>query len=189
MKSEAAGAAEAFNPYAPPAARLDDAASAGQGPVFFPVSTAKLALMSVFTLGLYEIYWFYKNWKLLQQNFGANVNAPIRAVFYPLISYPLFKRVREHAATLGVEGSLPAGALAIVVFLFALVWQLPGGWGMLGLLGVAPLLLVQRTVNRINRKVAPQADANSRLSGWNVVGLVVGTILLALAFIGAFFGE
>src|SRR6266571_6685632 len=29
---------------------------------FFVVSPAKLAIMSVATLGLYQIYWFYRNW-------------------------------------------------------------------------------------------------------------------------------
>ena len=38
-----------------------------ESPIFFPVSTLKLILMSIVTFGSYEIYWFYKNWKLLNQ--------------------------------------------------------------------------------------------------------------------------
>jgi hypothetical protein len=31
-------------------------------PMYFPVSRLKLAVMSTCTLGIYELYWFYKNW-------------------------------------------------------------------------------------------------------------------------------
>lgn len=31
-------------------------------PYYFPVSNTKLVLMSLATLGFYELYWFYKNW-------------------------------------------------------------------------------------------------------------------------------
>jgi hypothetical protein len=34
--------------------------------MFFPVSLFKLTVMSLFTLGLYEIYWFYRNWQLIK---------------------------------------------------------------------------------------------------------------------------
>ena len=36
-------------------------------PLYFPVSNTKLVLLSVCTLGLYEFYWFYKNWALVKE--------------------------------------------------------------------------------------------------------------------------
>ena len=45
-----------FNPYAAPAAAVADAAPASGEALFFPVSRLKFALMSLATLGLYEIY-------------------------------------------------------------------------------------------------------------------------------------
>ena len=32
-------------------------------PPFFAVPLWKLALMSFFTFGIYELYWFYRNWQ------------------------------------------------------------------------------------------------------------------------------
>src|SRR5688500_20300310 len=114
MKTEAADS-DGFNPYAAPAARVDEVAPAGPDAVFFAVSMLKLTVMGVFTFGFYNVYWFYKNWKCVQQ-LGDDVNAPIRAVFYPLVSYGLFKRVREHAARVGVAAGCPAGMLAVSRF-------------------------------------------------------------------------
>ena len=189
MKAAQAVQGQGFNPYATPRAEVADAAYAGTEPVFFPVSLLKLALMSLVTLGLYEIYWFYKNWKCVQQNDGDKVNAPIRAFFYPLVSYSLFKRIRDHADKAQVETGLQAGLLAITIFVLAALWRLPDPWWVVSMLGFLPLLPVQSTVNELNRKLVPQAPTNSHFSGWNIAGLVVGGILLVMALIGAFVGE
>ena len=177
-----------MNPYAAPAAKVDAEESAPE-PVFFPVGELKLALMSIVTLGLYEVYWFYKNWKCVQRNSGEKVSAPLRAIFYPVISYPLFKRIRSHAKTSGVEADFPAGALACAVFVMTLLWRLPDPWWLAGFLGVAPLLPVQGAANAVNRKLAPAADANTAFSGWNILGLVGGGLVVVLAIIGAFVPE
>ncbi|HSA90506.1 MAG TPA: hypothetical protein VLF42_11465 [Burkholderiales bacterium] len=174
-----------MNPYAAPTAKVDAAASAPE-PVFFAVSGLKLALMSVVTLGLYEVYWFYKNWKCVQRNSGDRVNAPLRAIFYPVISYPLFKRIRSHAQGSGVQADFPAGALAGAVFVLTLLWRLPDPWWLAGFLGVVALLPVQAAANAINRKQAPAADPNTRFTGWNILGLVAGGLVVILAIIGAF---
>ena len=175
-----------MNPYAAPTARVEDAAARPEAePVFFAVSLVKLALMSIVTLGLYEIYWFYKNWKCVERNAGDKVNAPIRSVFYPIMSYSLFRRVREHAKRSGVAG-FPAGWLAVALFLVTVLWRLPDPWWLVSFLGFLPLVPVQKSVNAINAKLAPAADANARFTGWNVFGLVVGGIVLALSVVGAF---
>jgi hypothetical protein len=188
MKTAQAVQAQGFNPYAAPKAEVADP-STRMAPVFYPVSLLKLTLMSLATFGLYEIYWFYKNWKCVQRNDGYKVNAPIRAFFYPLMSYDLFKRIRGHADKAQLGPRLQAGLLAATIFVLAALWRLPDPWWLVSLLGFLPLLPVQSTVNEINRKLAPQAGINGRFSGWNVVGLVVGGILLLFALVGTFIGE
>jgi hypothetical protein len=172
-----------MNPYAAPAARVDEVAAGGPDPVFFAVSVLKLTVMSVFTLGFYNIYWFYKNWKCVQL-LGDDVNAPVRAVFYPLVSYGLFKRVREHAGRAGVDAGFPAGILALGLFLIYVVGQFVDPSGLSALSGVLLLLPVQRTVNAINRKLAPNADPNARFSGVNIFWLVAGSLILMAALVG-----
>src|SRR5687768_6989550 len=88
------------NPYAPPKAAVGDLASgAGQEAVFFAVSCTKLALMSLATFGLYQLYWSYKNWQCVARLNDEKLNAPIRAFFYTLTSYYLFRKLEERAAS------------------------------------------------------------------------------------------
>jgi hypothetical protein len=170
------------NPYAAPKAALADVPQAGAGePVFFPVSGLKLALMSLVTFGLYEVYWFYKNWQCLQR-LGHKLNAPIRAVFYPLTAWWLFKPIAEQARKAGL--SLQAGGLALAVLIFGGLWRLPEPWWLVSLLGFLPLLPVQQVVNDLNRQVAPDADPNSRFTGANIAALVLGGVLIILTLIG-----
>jgi hypothetical protein len=170
------------NPYAAPKAALADVPQAGTSePLFFPVSRLKLTVMSIATFGLYEVYWFYKNWQCLQR-LGHKLNAPIRAVFYPLTAWWLFKPVAGHAQKAGL--SLPAGGLAVAVFIFGGLWRLPDPWWLVSLLSFLPLLPVQGVVNELNRQAAPDADPNSRFTGANIVALVLGAIFIALVLIG-----
>jgi hypothetical protein len=175
-----------FNPYAAPKSQVDDQPVAGDaGPAFFPVSPLKLAVMSLVTLNIYQIYWFYKNWKCAKELTGEKLNAPIRAVFYPLTSYFLFKKIREHADKVHAGVSIQAGLLALAVLMLATLWRLPDPYWLVTYLGFLPLLPVQSAVNEINRKVAPDADTNNRFRGWNIAGLVIGGPLLVLAIVGA----
>ena len=189
MKTSQTAGASAFNPYAAPTAAVADAVPAGGEAVFFPVSLLKLTLMSIATLGLYHLYWFYKNWKCVQQNYGEDVNAPIRAFFYPFAAYPLFTRIRDHARRAQVPGTLQAGMLALTLFILAMASRMPDPWWLASLGIFLPMLPVQSTVNEINRKLAPQADRNTRFSGWNIVALALASILVVLGLIGTFFGE
>jgi Domain of unknown function (DUF4234) len=173
------------NPYAAPKARVDDGAAAGE-PAFFAVSRLKLVVMSVVTFGLYQIYWFYKNWKAMQAS-GARLNAPIRAVFYPLTAYWLFRHVRERAIAAQIAPHHQAGPLAAVLFaVYALTFWLPDPWWLLGYLTILAVLPVQATVDQINRELTPEADPNVRFSGWNIFGIVVGVLILVLGLIGIF---
>jgi hypothetical protein len=186
MTTESTGKS-AYNPYATPTAPLQQATASAE-PAFFPVTTLKFAVMSFVTLGLYEVYWFYKNWKCVQRN-GEDVIAPIRAIFYPIMSYALYRRVRDKGKDLGVSGGLGAGWLAVLTFIGAMLWRLPDPWWLISLLAFLPILPVQVVINDINRAVAPNADPNARFSGWNIFGIVVGGLLLILAIVGTFIDE
>jgi hypothetical protein len=179
--------ASAVDPYAVPKAKVEDAAPAADGgTAYFLVSLPKLGVMCVATFNIYQIYWFYKNWKNAQRLASANVNAPIRAFFYGLTSYWLFRLMREHATSVDPALSLPAGPLALAVLALALAANLPDPYWLVTLLGFLPLVPVQAAVNRVNRRLAPDADPNARFNGWNIAGVILGGLLVALAVLGMF---
>jgi hypothetical protein len=71
------------NPYAPPNAVVADipVADVTHEAPLFAVSAFKLVIMSVFTLGLYQIYWFYRNWTCIKERDRSRILPALRSIF------------------------------------------------------------------------------------------------------------
>jgi hypothetical protein len=150
-------------------------------PLYFSVSKTKLILMSIFTLGLYEIYWFYKNWKQIKISTRQNLRPFWRAIFSVFFCYALFKNVQESTDEYGGRQEINPGWLAAGYILMSMMYKLPDPFWVLSLLAFLPLLPVQGAINRINATVAPAAVRNTNFSVKNILGMVIGGIILTLA--------
>jgi hypothetical protein len=174
------------NPYAPPLASVEDIASTytpDREPPFFPVSLTKLAIMSICTLSLYEIYWFYQNWRRIKQREGGSLIPVARAIFGVIFCYACFARIRDHDASAGAA-KLAAGPLAAGWIILTVSWKLPDPYWWVTMLAFLFMLPVQAHANRLNAAAAPGHDENSKFRGWNWVGILVGATFLLLAAIG-----
>jgi hypothetical protein len=154
-------------------------------PPFFAVSLLKLAVLSTCTFGLYEIYWFWRNWNRIRVSGEPEITPSLRAVFLIFYCYPCFIRVKLAGIGRGVIPAPPIGILAICYILMTFSWRLPGPLWLISFLKVTLLLPIQFYVNRINAVVSPGHDPNSRFGAWNWIATVAGSILLILAIIGS----
>jgi len=151
---------------------------------FFDVSVAKLVVMSIVTLGVYQIYWFYKNCQLARER-GEDIWPLPRALFSPLFAFELFKRVRSTGRDAGVLAVANAGGLAWMYFLLQAMWRLPGLFSLTGFATVLPLVSVQRDIARVHQVLGFDPHVNDRFTWMNVVGIIVGSLFLLLIVIGA----
>lgn len=151
-----------------------------------PMSEVKLALLSLATLGLYELYWFYRNWKLRKQVRKSDVSPFWRAFFAPIFAFSLFEDVLSEARRVRVSVGWSAGELGVAFLLLSAAWRLPDPYWMVTLLSFVPLVLVQRVINKANAKSANPGPVNQSYSVLNVVGIVLGGLVLLLGIIGTF---
>ena len=158
-------------------------------PMFFPVSLLKLVVMSTVTFGIYELYWFYRNWKLIKQRTSRDIMPFWRAFFAFFFCYSFFKEVKDSAASRSVVVGFSPGLLAVAWIGVTLCWRLPDPYWLVDTLAVLALLPVQKVVNEVNASFAPNHAPNVRFSGWNIAGIVFGGLLLVLAIIGTFLPE
>jgi hypothetical protein len=175
------------NPFSPPKAQVADIATApaqGTGtPLFFAVSTRKLAVMFLCTFSLYQYLWLYQNWKLVRQRTGEKLTPALRTFFAVFFCYALFKRIREQGmATTGTQ--LAAGSLATLWTVLALLGNLPEPWFFMSFFTLVPLLTVQTVVNDINAVAAPGHAPNNTFSPLNWVAIVIGGLFIGLVLIG-----
>jgi hypothetical protein len=127
-------------------------------PLYFAVSKAKLIVLSLVTLGLYEIYWFYKNWKLIKSRTGLSIRPFWRALFAVFYCHSLFKSVQESAISHDCRSSVSPGWLAFLYVALTVAWRLPDPYGLVSLLTFLPLLPVQAAINEINARAASTAQ-------------------------------
>ena len=93
--------------------------------IFFTTSTTKLIVMSLFTLGLYGIYWFYKNWVVIKKITGKNIWPFWRAVFSIFFMYSCFKNMLVYAQERNIEAKAPIGLLASINIILFFVPSIP----------------------------------------------------------------
>ena len=177
------------NPYATPSAFASadvpfDAVIAQ--PPFFAVSITKLVVMSICTFGMYELYWFYQNWKRVKQREGTNIVPWARAFFGIFFCYALFEHVRDFDSEGGEHADLAAGPLAAGWIITTLLSRLPDPYWLVSLAAVVFVVPVQLQMNEINATMVPTHDPNARFSAANWVGAVLGAILCVLGVAGTF---
>lgn len=151
---------------------------------YYAISNTKLVMLSVLTFGLYEIYWFYKQWQFVKKAKDLKVTPWARGLFAPLFAYPLFKHIFELAREAGQKNNPSAGWLALAYFILASMGRLPD-WGWIISFGsVLPLFPAQNRINLLWSKKHPD-DAVSTTFTWKEVAvMIIGGIILLLALFG-----
>ncbi|GBD98851.1 hypothetical protein BMS3Abin07_00879 [bacterium BMS3Abin07] len=158
-------------------------------PIYFAVSPLKLVMMSICTLGIYELYWFYKNWVLIKERESLDIRPFWRAFFAYFFCYSFFKKVQASAEGISLKKSISPGILATGWIVLTLLWKLPAPYWIVTYFAVIFLLPVQSLMNNINDAVAPGHDKNGKFTGWNIFGVVVGGLFFALILLSTFLPE
>jgi hypothetical protein len=154
-------------------------------PHWFLVGGVKLAVMFVGTLGLYQLYWFYKQWDRVRDA-GDNVAPAPRALFSLLFCYSLFRRIVDSTHAVGVITRVPPALLAVGFIVPSLMWKAEGLASFLGFLAFVPMVAAQRLANLVALRQGSTEDRNTRLTWLNWVSVVVTSLLLALVALGTF---
>jgi hypothetical protein len=157
-------------------------------PLYFAVSKNKLAVLSVCTLGLYHLYWFYKHWQTIKRNEGSDISPFWRTFFCIFYQRALFRSIKETAELYGVEANYNPLVLSLAYIGLNCCARFGiAGW-MLGLCAFYPLAVAQTAANRINAAVAPAHDRNDQFTAANIIAIVLGGLFLMLALLGTIFG-
>lgn len=158
----------------------------GPAPVlgpYFPVSMWKFVVMSLLTLGIYDIYWTYYQWKRIRDREREELSPFWRTFFGFLWNFSLLPRIAasgaKHQVPVGWNGT--ALALGYLVSQFSLLLPMP--WQMIGFVAFAPLIPAAITIERINRAAGATEDPNARFSGGNWIAMILGGPIILLALL------
>jgi len=151
---------------------------------FYPVSVGKFLLLSIITFGLYPIFWFAKNWRLVKDQEKSNIYPIARAIFGVFFFSNLASKVLKSAKERGYDRSYSPGLLAVGYFMLSLLFKLQNNYWLLGFLSLFPFIPVLEAILYNNEKSQnPQRDFDRYKTG-EIVALVIGGILWLLVLIG-----
>lgn len=188
------------NIYAAPLANLDGQTSEGTDSRFYVVSTRKLLVLYFITLGLYHLYWNYKNWALHKQATGEGVWPVPRAIFSVFFTHSLFHEIAENDMTHErAEWNADSNATFMVLLVIGgniLERMASKGLGspMTDIASIAFLvptgLLLKKVQMEINARCGdPAGSSNASFSGANIAWCVAGAVYWALVILGIFFTD
>lgn len=180
------------NIYQAPAAPLLESAQEGD---FFVTSIRKMVIMYVATMGVYSLYWFYKQWSSQRTSMQENIWPFMRAFFSIFFVHALARRMNERQAAKQLD-SLPYSDVAtwfVVITVVTTVVTFGKNYlelpllvtiaaDLSGFLCLAPLIGLQRNANQASGE--PSGERNSGISAANVLCMVPGLLLWAAVIWG-----
>lgn len=171
------------------------------GAAFYVVAPGKFLVLAVATMGVYSLYWFYKNWSLQRRAYGLNIWPVPRAIFAVFFTHQLFRAIDSQAHERGHSPSWNANSQATLYVALAIVSHVTsrlsdsassGTAFLLLSLGLAvasaaPLLAAQKVANLS----AGDADgsSNASLTAGSAIAIVLGLLMWGTVALGLFMGE
>lgn len=150
------------------------------------ISVEKFVLLSVLTLGLYEVWWMYKAWRFFQQQEKSDISPAARAIFSLFFLYSLMEKILEYAKEKGYSENYSVIALFLGYIAVNLVGYLPDPFWICCSLSVIVFIPPLKALNyaKSNSKgllVTEQTSFNTRQTVLLVIGAFVwGCILWEL---------
>ncbi|MFZ1892197.1 MAG: hypothetical protein WBO07_05510 [Formosimonas sp.] len=185
------------NPYSPPSADITTQI-ADQTPRFYVVAPKKFLILFIATVGLYEIYWFFKNWS----NFKIKTNESIwpvpRAIFSVFFAHSLFDKVDKSLKYRNNERAWNPAGLATIFVVFQILSnvaeRLAGkdiGMPITAYISLISLPIITWALYQaqlaINQACGePNGESNQNLSGANYIWIVLGVFYWCLIILGLY---
>lgn len=180
--------------YSAPESELSTAEASATQVQLFTSSITKIIVLSVFTLGLYNLYWHFKQWQFQKRYAGHDCIPVLRAIFQLFFTHALFATVAENARIQQIKFSWNSNVLATIYIVLLVLSNFsdrllpdPVMDFLLSVLITFVLLaivcVVQKTINQINGD--PQGSQNAEFTPWNWLAIVLGAAFWALILFGA----
>lgn len=154
-------------------------------PAYHHVSKVKFVIYSIVSLGLYDLWWFYKNWCFIRDRDESKIRPFWRAIFSIIWCYPLAKDIADAH---GRANRGMAGVVAATFVGLSLAGWLPDLYSLAGLVAFVPLLYPVTLIDQINREQGLRGPYYARVRPHHVLFCGIGALLLALGLFGTSLG-
>jgi hypothetical protein len=121
--------------------------------MFFDISIKKLIWLSISTFGIYQLYWFYQNWLIINKRENEKIPSIIKAILTPIYIFSFVDYLNKAAKLHDVKtiSKIWSGLFWICCYF---IGRLPFPLFLLSFFSVLPICLFQKRANTINKEVS-----------------------------------
>ncbi|GAC12781.1 hypothetical protein [Aliiglaciecola lipolytica] len=164
---------------------------------FYVVAKTKLIILSVFTLNLYLVFWFFRNWRLQKVNADYPCIPILRAIFNIFFIHALYAQVQDALESKKIERNV-SGGMASLYVITVIINALTNRWEpsvdqltiyiivfvAILVLQLLPIWYVQDRINQVCDD--PEGHQNASFSIFNWCFILLGTAFWGLMLFGIF---
>lgn len=162
---------------------------------FYVVSLKKFSILFFSTIGIYSIYWFYKNWSILKGRYNLNIWPAPRALFSIFFAHALFGKIArelKNKTDRDWHGSALATLYVVSSVLSTVLDRVSSkgvGSPITDLLSLLILIPIWGSLYSAQKQVNlacgdEQGESNTQLTGQNIVFMLLGAVLWLLILLG-----
>jgi len=143
---------------------------------FYVLPPGKFIALSFLTFGLYEIFWFAKNWTVIRDQERSKIHPILRALFSIFFFSELAARALRVARSKGYEKTYSYIWLTIAFIALNFTYSIPRPASIIGLTSALPLLPVLNAMMFANGQ-KKGAKINKQFSTGEIVVAIIGAIV------------
>lgn len=162
---------------------------------YFSISLTRLAALSILTFGIYDLYWFYANWKSIKAITHEKISPGWRAWFSVFFAWQLFDQIVASAVHKGYRLRFPTRLLGVVyvagIFTQAGLARITDsnpvyGYISIGLLILTTLALlpIQAAINYNNDQLPKELQKSHNRKVVDVVLIAIEVLVILAVFVG-----
>jgi hypothetical protein len=182
--------------YKPPESDLGEEFAAPRD--FYVVSPRKFLLLFIATLGLYKLYWFYKQWSLYKQSTHSDLWPIPRALFSIFFTHSLFEKIDTALKGKSIPYTWQPSTLATLYVILVIFENICDrlafrdvGSPVTDLLSLAVLPFIAWVAYKaqLATNVAsgdPEGESNSQLTVANFIWMFIGALLWIIILFGLY---
>ena len=145
----------------------------------------KFIILTIISLGLYELWWIYKSWRFFQQKEKVDMLPALRALLSIIFLIPLLNRIQKFAQIKGYDKRYSPVLLYIAFIIVKLSVYLPDFYWFVPISSFVFLIPAFNALNYAKRNssefiVEEQESFNTR----QIALIVIGTIFWILLITG-----
>ncbi|MDP8260447.1 MAG: hypothetical protein P9L96_05575 [Candidatus Gygaella obscura] len=150
------------------------------------VPIKKFIFLSVISLGLYEIYWMYKNWQFIKEKRKLKIIPMARAIFSLFFIYSFFKNIFLITAEKGYEEKYSPILLSACFIMLNLLANKDNLMWFMAIFSFVPLVVALNAVNFYWQKTQPKKRIRTNFSKEELLMLYFGLLLILMSVISMF---